>query len=402
MKDTTGPLKENKEGCLKEGKPHEVRIYGDGINEERLRQEFRELVAIDSVTFSERKMADCLAKKLKELGFAVEEDSAGTHYGGNAGNLYGFLEGSLPGEPILLSAHMDTVQPGIGKKAVFHEDGKVTSGGDTVLGADDLAGVVEILEGIRSVLEAGMPHRDIEVLFPIGEESYLKGTDVFDFGKVRAKEAYVLDMSGPVGTAALKAPSIISFEAKIHGKAAHAGFEPEKGIHAVAVMASAVSKIRQGRLDGETTLNIGTISGGDASNIVPKLCTCTGEVRSFTHATAFKQAEQAGQVFRQEAEKAGAVCEFTQRVDVTAYETVRNSPVVKRFLECCGHLGIKPELTATFGGSDNNNFVKNGLDGIVLSCGMFQVHSVEEYTDVEELKKGAALVAGLLGDFLVK
>lgn len=366
-------------------------------NMERIKKEFQELTLIDSVTFSERQMADCLAKKLKELGFGVTEDQAGAHYGGNAGNLYGFLKGALPGPPILLSAHMDTVQPGKGKKAVFHGDGTVTSGGDTVLGADDLAGVVEILEGIRRVREMGQPHRDIEVLFSIGEEAYLKGTDVFDFSKIQAREAYVLDVSGPVGTAVIQAPSIASFEAVIHGKAAHAGFEPERGIHAAAVMCSAIAGIRQGRLDGETTLNIGTISGGDAPNIVPKRCACTGEVRSYSHERALRCVGQVEQAFLQKAKEAGAVCEFSQRVDVTAYQAKEDSPAVRKFKKSCGSLGIQPKITSAFGGSDNNNFVKNGIHGIALSCGMFRVHSVEEYTSVEELAKGAALVAKLLG-----
>lgn len=366
------------------------------INEMRIKKEFSELVAIDSVSFSERQMADCLTEKCKSLGFKVTEDRAGAHYGGNAGNLYGFLQGTLPGEPVLLSAHMDTVSPGKGKKAVFLEDGRIVSKGDTVLGADDLAGIVEILEGIRCVQEAGKPHRDIEILFPIGEEDYVKGTDVFDFKTVRSKEAYVLDMSGPVGRAAIQAPSLISFQSVIHGRAAHAGFEPEKGVNAILAMSRAIAEIRQGRLDQETTFNIGSVFGGEALNIVPEICTCTGEIRSYQNETALKYMEQVKNIFMQKAEEVGAICEFHQKVELTAYKIEENQPVVKRFQEGCKRLGIEPELVQTFGGSDNNNFVKNGIDGIVLSCGMYQVHSTNEYTIVEELKKGAALVAELL------
>lgn len=234
----------------------------DNINEQRIRDEFAELVEIDSLSFAERDMADCLKKKLLSMGFSVEEDNAGSHYNGNAGNVYGYLKGTLPGEPILLSAHMDVVEPGIGRQAVFSGDGRITSAGDTVLGADDVAGIVEILEGIRAVLEAGLPHRDIEVLFPIAEELYIKGTNVFDFEKIRARDAYVLDLSGKIGTAALQAPSIISFQVTVRGKAAHAGFEPEKGIHAVALMSKAIGKIKQGHIDEKTTFNIGTVMGG--------------------------------------------------------------------------------------------------------------------------------------------
>ena len=218
-----------------------------------LLEEFAGFTEIDSVSFGERRMADLLKEKLRALGFETEEDDAGSHYDGNAGNVYGFLKGSLSGEPVLFSAHMDTVEPGIGKKAVFQEDGRITSDGTTVLGADDAAGLTEILGGIRRVLSSGKPHRDIEVLFPIAEEVYTKGTRVFDFSKIRSKEAYVLDLSGPVGSAAVQAPSLISFVLTIHGEAAHAGFEPEKGIHAVTAAALAIARLPQGHLEEDTT-----------------------------------------------------------------------------------------------------------------------------------------------------
>lgn len=366
------------------------------INTERIRQEFSELTAIDSVSLREREMADCLIGKLKELGFSVKEDKAGEAYGGNAGNVYGFLKGTLSGEPVLLAAHMDTVQPGAGKKAVFHADGKVTSQGETVLGADDAAGIVEILEGIRSIQEAGIAHRDIEVLFPIAEELYDQGTKAFDFSRIKSKEAYVLDLSGAIGKAALRAPSIISFGITVQGKAAHAGFEPEKGIHAIALMSSAVAKIKQGHLDEETTLNIGTISGGTMSNIVPECCSCQGEVRSFSHEKALQSIEDIRQIFSETLEGTGAQFMLETTINIEAYKIGENEPVVQRFVMACRELDISCELVDTFGGSDNNVFVKNGIRGIVLSCGMYQVHSIKEYTMTEDLKRGAELVSKLL------
>ena len=366
------------------------------INTERIKQEFIQLTAIDSVSFREREMADCLIGKLKELGFEVREDNAGAGYGGNAGNVYGFLKGTLPGEPILFVAHMDTVQPGNGKKADFHEDGKITSGGNTVLGADDVAGIVEILEGIRSVREAGIAHRDVEVLFPIGEELYDKGTKVFDFSKIRAKDAYILDLSGAIGKAALRAPSIISFCITITGKAAHAGFEPEKGIHAIALMSRFIARIRQGHLDGETTLNIGTVSGGTMSNIVPETCRCEGEVRSFSHEKALQSLEELKRVSEEVLSGTGARFTLESEVHIEAYKIGEGEPVVRRFLSACREAGISAELTETFGGSDNNVLVKKGIRGIVLSCGMYQVHSVKEYTLLQDLVQGAELVGYLI------
>ena len=365
------------------------------VRAKRMYDEFAELVAIDSESLSERKMADCLTARLRKEGYRTEEDDAGKRLGGNAGNLFAALPGELPGPPLLFSAHMDTVSPGKGKRAVFHRDGRVTSAGDTVLGGDDILGIVQILEGIRAVREAGLPHRDIEILFPVAEELYGLGSALFDYKKSRAREAYVLDFSGPTGKASLSAPSILSFEAEVRGKAAHAGFEAEKGIHAINRMSRAVAALPQGRLDEETVRNIGLIRGGRATNIVPDLCVCSGEVRSWTHKKALEAADEVETIFR---EHAGPEAEVSVRVRIhlEAYRISPEEEVVRRFLRAAEKTGLKPELTKTFGGSDNNNFVLHGIRGIVLSCGMYRGHSLEEYTTKEDMKKGAELVAALI------
>lgn len=368
------------------------------INEERICSEFAELVQIDAPGFGERRMADALKEKLTALGFEVQEDRAGEQYGSDTGNLYGYLKGGVQGEPVLLSAHLDTVRPALGKKAVFHKNGRITGSGDTVLGADDVAGIVEILEGIRHLQEEKKPFRDVEVLLTIAEESYIKGAKAFDFGRIRAREAYVLDMEGAPGSAALRAPSLISFKVTVAGKASHAGFAPEEGIHAIQVMSAAISRIRQGYVDGkrDTTLNIGMIQGGTSANIVPGRCVCEGEIRSFRHEKALKQVEKLQKLFEDAAQKVGADVRLEFDVALTAYETSSAAPAVIRFGEACRKLGLPGTLLGTFGGSDNNQFALQGIRGIVLSCGMHEVHSVREYTTVEELKQGAALVAELL------
>ena len=194
-------------------------------DEQRLIKKFVDLTAIDSMSLQERKMADTLKSELEALGFDVTEDKAAGILGAAAGNLYGYLKGNMEGSrPVLFSAHMDTVGPGYGKKArIDRENGIIASSGDTVLGADDVSGIVEILEGVRLATEDPKGHGDIEVLFTVGEEIYGKGAWVFDYDRLVSEECYVVDMSGPVGTAVLRAPTIISFEAVIKGKAAHAG-----------------------------------------------------------------------------------------------------------------------------------------------------------------------------------
>lgn len=366
------------------------------VNRSRIIAEFQELTSIDAESFSEREIADALTKKLLDIGFDVVEDDAGKIYGGNAGNIYGYLKGESDEEPILLSAHMDTVSPGIGKQAVIHEDGLITSAKDTVLGADDVAGLVEILEGIRLMRENHIPHRDIEILFPIGEEAYIKGTKVFDFSKIKSKEAYVLDMSGRIGSAALQAPSLISFKITIKGKAAHAGFEPEQGINAIEIASRAISKIKQGHVDEETTVNIGRITGGVATNIVSENCICEGEVRSYRHESALKAIQKLREVFGGEAEKKQAQIDMDVDIHMEAYKIGEKENVVQRFIKAAEELSLPHTLTKTFGGSDNNNFVKNGIRGIVLSCGMYNVHSVEEYTTIKDLEDGARLIAAII------
>lgn len=366
------------------------------INEKRIREEFAELVQIDSESFNERNMADRLKIKLAEIGIKAHEDDTAGKIGGNAGNLFGVLKGELSGTPILLSGHMDTVAPGNGKKAIFHDDGTITSDGTTVLGGDDLTGVVAILEGIRAVKEAGIPHRDIEILFAVAEEPFTRGSSEFDFSQVKAKESYVLDVTGPVGTAILQAPTILSFEAAVKGRAAHAGFEPEKGIHAIQTASRAIAALRLGHVDEETTLNVGLISGGSVVNAVPELCTCQGEIRSYSHEKAMETMERVRHVFESAVGETGAELSFTYRLHVKAFHLEPDAPVAVNFAKACRTLGIEPKFGSTFGGSDGNTMMQHGIPCAVLSCGMYDVHSVREYAKVGDIVNGARLIAELI------
>ena len=366
------------------------------IDTEKMVNEFTELTAIDSPSLGERQMADCLMKKLKDIGFSVDEDDCAARIHGNAGNLYAYLPGTLPGRPVLFSGHMDTVEPSCGKKAVRHPDGKITSDGSTVLGADDLAGVSEILEGIRSVIRAGVPRRGIEILFSPAEEIFTVGAEQFDYSRIRAKEAYCLDLSGHIGTAAVEAPSLVSFHITIHGKAAHAGFEPEKGINAIAAAARAVSRIQQGHISDNTTLNIGTISGGTQINVVSPSCELTGEARGFVHEEVLAAVENTRRIFEEAAEEAGASVTFESRVHLHTYRNGDDDAALRHFRDACRDIGIESCTIRTFGGSDVNQFVLHGLDGLVISSGMTDSHTTAEYVEEKDLADGARLVAALI------
>jgi tripeptide aminopeptidase len=375
------------------------------INTNRLVSQFKTMVEFDSETYHEREIADYLTLQLKEFGFEVEEDDAGiqlkeriTGYGNQfpTGNLYGRLKGNTESSPVLLSAHMDTVRPGIGKRAVQDEHGVITSEDETILGADDLSGVAAILEAVRVIKEENLPHPDIEILFPVAEENYGKGSQIFDYSKVSSKLAYVFDLSGEIGLAAMAAPTLISFEIRIQGRNAHAGFCPQLGINAIEIGAHAISQLKQGWVDEVTTVNIGKISGGKQTNIVPDDCIILGEIRSLKDERALEELEKLRQIFSKTAALFEGSMEFLYEKQIEAYEIRDEEEVVKRFRKVCGQLGLTPVIQVTLGGSDNNHFVKNGIRGIVVACGMNEVHTTKEYTTVDQLEKTAALALGLI------
>ncbi len=366
------------------------------VKQERLLREFFCLTEINAHSFEEREKADYLKKWLLQLGFQVQEDDAGNFYNGNAGNLYAYKKGTIQGEPILFSAHIDTVAPGNGIKASIDQNGKITSDGSTVLGADDNAGLVSILEAITAIEENSLHHRDVELLFTIGEEAYLRGSEVFDYTKIRATQGYVLDLSGKIGTAAIQAPTLLSFTVKIQGKASHAGFAPEEGINAIQIAAKIIAKLQQGRISEETTLNIGCMEGGMSTNIVSEECIFKGEVRSLRHVDALKQIDLLKSLIEEETKKSHASYDMVTSIGCIAYNIEKNTDVIKRFEQVCKKLDLDMTLITTLGGSDNNNLVRHGVQGIVLACGMEQVHSCQEYTYIEELNRSAQVVLELM------
>ena len=365
------------------------------IRTERLVRSFLELTAIDNSTLHEHAMSSSLRQRFAALGVTLTEDGAGAAIGGSAGNLYAYIPGNDALPPVLLSAHMDAVEPARGKKPILHPDGRITSDGTTVLGADDVSGLCVILEAVTSVLEDGTPHGPGELLFDVAEESYCTGIQRFDFSRVRSKAAYVFDLSGPVGSAAYQAPSIVSFRADFAGRAAHAAFSPEEGLHAIKAAAQAASQIECGRV-GELTVNIGTIAGGTADNIVPETCAVTGEVRGFDHPLVLRKLEEIEEIVRQAAERYGCAARFVTETLCQAYRTEPDGPAARRFRAACAQAGLESSLTVTYGGSDNNHFAQHGLSGLVVAPGMNACHSCQEYTSADELTRAARLAEALI------
>ena len=365
------------------------------INRDRLLSLFEQLISFDSPSFGEREICDFIKGKLADLGIAACEDGAAEKIGGNCGNLYAYVGGALNLPPLLFCAHMDTVEPSRGKQMRTAAGGIITSDGKTVLGADDCAGIAAILEALTAAEESGLPHRPVEIVLTVAEEPYCVGIQHFDFSKLRSREAYVFDLTGPVGGAAYQAPTILSFEAVFTGRASHAGFAPEKGIHAVKAAGVAVAQIPCGRI-GDTTINIGTISGGSADNIVPDRCTVTGEIRSFSDKEAHEQFDNICTAMEQAAKACGAEVALQGTVNCTAYRTDPAHSAVKRFESACSRLNLKANLCKTFGGSDNNHLALQGVGGIVVATAMNNCHSCAEYTTEQELEHAADLALALM------
>lgn len=366
-------------------------------NEVRLIDEFTKLVSIDSPSFGERQMGNYIKSRLQALGLFVLEDDAAEKIGGDCGNIYGYLQGnSEKKKGLLFCGHLDTVEPSRGKVAVLDENGVIRSQGNTVLGADDLGGVAAILEALTVVKEKNLKHGPIEVLFTVAEEAYTRGSNVFDFTKIASAEAYVLDLAGLVGTAAYMAPSILAFTATIHGRASHAGFAPQKGIHSIAVAADAIGMLPMGRIDEETSMNVGIITGGHATNIVPDKCVIRGEVRSLNHDKAKRHAELVRKQFERSANAAHATLEFELETASVAYETPLQHAVVTRFEKVCDKLQLPCSVIKTFGGSDNNVLAQNGITGIVLASAMNRAHALDEFTTTEELVRIAEITVALM------
>lgn len=365
------------------------------MNKQRLLETFSDLVSIYSPSLSERLVCDYLSSKFSKLGFSLHEDSVGEKIGGSSGNLYGFLPGDESLEPLLFCAHMDTVEPASGKRIIFHDDGRITSNGETILGSDALSGVTAIIEAITTIKEENINHRPIEILFCVAEEIYGLGSKLFDYSMIKSKESYTLDLAGKVGLAAYKSPSLLTFDVIIKGKSAHSNFKCEN-VNAITVAAKAIAQIKTGKIGENSTCNIGLIQGGRAPNIVPGLCAVKGEIRSYSHDEIFMLLNEVTETFSKVAKEHGAKMEVKHELHIEAYETPLNHSVVKRFQNVCEKLELPCKLCSSFGGSDNNNIEQHGINGLELAAAMNRCHSCEEFTSVSELEKITKIVIELM------
>jgi tripeptide aminopeptidase len=374
------------------------------INQERIKNLLLELVQIDSVSREERDVAERIKQLCEEMGAEVFIDDAGEKVGGNTGNVIARFPGTITSaEPIMMSAHMDTVVPGRGVKPVIDGD-IIRTDGSTVLGGDDKSGCAVILETIRCLQEQNVPHAPIDAVFSICEEVGLLGAKHLDLSKMRAKYGIVFDSDDP-GFLFTKGPSANHFEFKIHGLESHAGVAPELGISAIQIAAEAIAAMKLGRIDEETTANIGVIHGGEATNIITNLVTLKGEARSLDDAKLEAQTAHMVKCFEDAAAKYevtvdGATTKASVDSHVTreyyAMDVSDDSRVVRLVIEAASRMGLDVKTLASGGGCDANIFNKRGIECANLGTGMRAIHTVKEWLDVKDMYASAEMTLEIM------
>ena len=345
---------------------------------------FLELAAIPSPPGEERAVADVVLRYLGGLGLNADEDDCGATIGSTMGNIYVGLEPTGRGTPLFFCAHLDTVPPS-GPLEPVVEDGVVRNAGGTILGADDKSAVVAMLEGMRRVLAENRPHAGIELVFTPKEEVGLIGANAFDHDRLRAQLGYVYDHAGPLGEIILGAPWSYSMDVRFHGRAAHSGMFPEEGRSAVQAAAKAISDLRLGRVDEETTANVGLISGGTAGNIIPEWCTFLAEARSQDERKLNEIVQEMLDAFSFAATATDCEVETASRKSYVGYRFKRDEDAVQlaaSALECCGY---QPSYAVSGGGADANVFNERGRRCVNLANGMTDIHTPDERIAVADL-----------------
>lgn len=366
------------------------------MKQERLLNEFLELVQIDSETKNESEIAKVLKEKFTSLGVEVFEDDTTAVTGHGAGNLICTLSATKEGvDPIYFTSHMDTVVPGKGVKPSI-KDGYVVTDGTTILGADDKTGLSVMLETIRVLQEEKIPHGEIQFIITVGEESGLNGSKALDRNLIKAKFGYALDSDGKVGNIVVAAPTQAKVKAVIHGKTAHAGVAPEKGVSAITIAAKAISRMPLGRIDKETTANIGRFEGGQQTNIVCDRVDILAEARSLMPEKMEEQVQKMKDAFESAASEMGGSADVEVEVMYPGFKFADGDHVVEVAKRAAAKVGRSSELQHSGGGSDANVIAGFGIPTVNLAVGYEDIHTTNEKIPVEELYKLSEMVVEII------
>lgn len=365
------------------------------MNTPRIVHTFSALVGIDSESYAEGPFMDDVKQRFRALGLEIEEDTSKRKTGLGSNNVIARLEGDPSIEPMFLSAHVDTVSPGKGIVTV-EQDGVLYSKGETILAADDKAGIAIMLEVIKQVKEKGVRHGTIECVLTPGEEVGLLGAKALDLSTLRSNVGLILDNGGPVGGIILSSPSMFSLHVDIHGRAAHAGLEPEKGISALEIAADAIGQMRLGRIDEKTTANLGKVSGGTGSNVVMEHLTIVGEARSLDYEACIEQVEHMIHTFERAAHARKGKVDIETKQMIRSYLFKETDPFVRHVAEALKAEAFPIRFEHSGGGSDANVFNAFGKVGLNVSIGYEAIHTVDESIAIQELEDSVRFVLRLI------
>lgn len=357
------------------------------INQERLINNFIELVKINSESGYEASIQAYLKSYFEKLHVQVTEDTAGSYNHLGANNLICTLPAHNPhknSNKIYFTSHMDTVAPGNNIQPVLSDDGYIYSDGTTVLGADDKAGIAAILELIHTLKDCDIAHGQIQFIITVGEESGLEGAKVLDKTLLDADYGYAVDASVPVGTTVIGAPSQMKLVATIHGKKAHAS-TPNKGISAINIAAKAISNMHLGQIDHETTANIGRFEGGSATNVVADKVTLQAEARSHSPQKVEAQINHMKSVFETTARKFGSSASVETYQTYTGFKIEDNSKVTQVATSSAAQLNLVPRTVIAGGGSDGNIINGYGIPTVILGVGYEFIHTTDERMEIKSL-----------------
>ena len=372
------------------------------INKDRLLETFTYLVGVDSISKEEGQICREISKILESMGAETFVDSAGEKTGSNTGNLIARLKGNIKCPPLLLNAHMDTVNPGKGISVIF-KDGTLISDGTTILGADDKSAIAIIIETIRILHENNLECCPLELVLTICEEIGLLGAKYLDYSLITASYGYTLDATDTEGIVT-RAPAANRLEFKLHGKDAHAGAAPEKGINAICLASKAIAALDIGRIDHETTCNIGIIEGGIATNIVPSMVTVKGETRSHDKEKLRKITDEIVSSFKNVVDnykKPVSVDELPHlEISIKNDFPLTNIPddnyVVTLAREAAENLGRNMACKISGGGADANIFFEKGISVGVLGTGMQDMHTVRESVKLDDMVRTVELLLEII------
>lgn len=369
------------------------------VQQDRVVKHFMELVQVDSETKNERAICDVLKQQFEALGLLVTEDDTAPATGHGAGNLivnWPPTPGQEGSTRLFFTSHMDTVKPGNGIRPQLGEDGYIRSDGTTILGSDDKAGLAAMFEAIRVITETNRPHGQVQFVITVGEESGLVGARAMSAEHLQADLGFALDSNGEVGAIAVAAPTQAKISMEIYGKSAHAGVNPEDGISAIQVASKAIARMPLGRIDHETTANIGRFEGGGATNIVCDYVKLDAEARSIVQSKVDAQVQKMKDALESAAAEYGARAEFKSDIVYPAFNFTEKDEVVKLAQRAIERIGSVSRLFHSGGGSDANIFNGMGVPTVNLAVGYEDIHTTSERIHVSDLVRTSELVVALI------